>query len=200
MNKKKVLVISIITIVIVAVVCITTLLIVKEQNLNNPVGIRITSLSHKTSYYVGEKLNTDNLSISLYSEKGEIRVLSAEEYVIEGFDSSKAGNLTLTVRYGEFTTNYGVVVKEIQVSDTPVSIEIYQLPTKTVYAIGEELKMSGCFMKVNNANGTSKILPVDISMTYGFSSDVAGTVTVNVKYLNMYTSFEVTIVDPEQSN
>ncbi|HIT78130.1 MAG TPA: bacterial Ig-like domain-containing protein [Candidatus Limihabitans stercoravium] len=146
-------------------------------------------------------MDTSNLLVVLMSENKQLRYLSGDEYTVEGFDSSKAGSVTLIVRYGEFTTQYTVTVKELP-PERPsyLSLEIYIMPTKTVYNIGENLNVDGGYLKINYTDGTYDIVELLYLMTYGFSSDVAGTVTVNVKYLNMYTSFEVTVVDPEQSN
>lgn len=199
--KKKVLIIIVIVLSVLILAIAGVVLANYLISQNKPVGIRVTSISHKNEYYVGEQLNTDGLIVSLYSEKKELRELDESEYVVEGFDSSKAGSVTLTVRYGEFTTQYTVTVKELPPEKPSyLSLEIYIMPTKTVYNIGEKLNVDGGALKINYTDGTYDIVQLMPLMTYGFSSDVAGTVTVNVKYLNMYTSFEVTIVDPEQSN
>ena len=200
MKKKVFIIVGIVVLVLIlaiAGVVLANYLISQ----NKPVGIIVTSISHKNEYYVGEQLNTDGLIVSLYSEKKELRELDESEYVVEGFDSSKAGSVTLTVRYGEFTTQYTVTVKELPPEKPSyLSLEIYIMPTKTVYNIGEKLNVDGGALKINYTDGSYDIIQLMPLMTYGFSSEVAGTVTVNVKYLNMYTSFEVTIVDPEQSN
>lgn len=199
--KKKVLIIIVIVLSVLILAIAGVVLANYLISQNKPVGIRVTSISHKNEYYVGEQLNTDGLIVSLYSEKKELRELDESEYVVEGFDSSKAGNVTLTVRYGEFTTQYTVTIKELPPEKPSyLSLEMYKMPTKIVYKIGEKLNVDGGFLKINYTDGSYDIVELLPLMTYGFSSDVAGTVTVNVKYLNMYTSFEVTIVDSEQSN
>lgn len=197
--SKKILVVLCVVILIVIVAAIVLGCILIKQN--KPVEIKIVSISHKSTYYIGEQLDTSNLLVVLMSENKQLRYLSGDEYTVEGFDSSKAGSVTLIVRYGEFTTQYTVTVKELP-PERPsyLSLEIYIMPTKTVYNIGENLNVDGGYLKINYTDGTYDIVELLYLMTYGFSSDVAGTVTVNVKYLNMYTSFEVTIVDPEQSN
>lgn len=199
--KKKVLIIIAIVLSVLILAIAGVVLANYLISQNKPVGIRVTSISHKNEYYVGEQLNTSGLIVSLHSENRELKILNSDEYVVEGFDSSKAGSVTLTVRYGEFTTQYTVTVKELPPEKPSyLSLEIYIMPTKTVYNIGEKLNVDGGALKINYTDGTYDIVELLYLMTYGFSSDVAGTVTVNVKYLNMYTSFEVTVVDPEQSN
>ncbi len=199
--KRKVLIIIVIVLSVLILAIAGVVLANYLISQNRPVAIRVTSISHKNEYYVGEQLDTSGLIVSLYSEKKELRELDESEYVVEGFDSSKAGSVTLTVRYGEFTTQYTVTVKELPPEKPSyLSLEIYIMPTKTVYNIGEKLNVDGGALKINYTDGTYDIVHLMPLMTYGFSSDVAGTVTVNVKYLNMYTSFEVTIVDSEQSN
>lgn len=183
--------------IIIVLVILSVILVSYFVNLNKPSYISIVSTSHKTSYYVGEQLDVSNLAVSLNSENKHLRFLEQSEYTVEGFDSSKAANLTLIVRYGEFTTQYTVTVKELpQEKPSYLSLEMYIMPTKTVYNIGEKLNVDGGFLKINYTDGTYDIVQLLPLMTYGFSSEVAGTVTVNVKYLNMYTSFTVEVVEP----
>lgn len=194
MNKTKIIVISVLSVLVVAILGVVLWSIF--ANTNKPTKINIVSISHKNEYYVGEQLDTSGLIVSLYSKDKELRILDFDEYVVEGFDSSKAGDLTLTVRYGEFTTQYTVTIKELPPEKPSyLSLEMYKMPTKIVYKIGEKLNVDGGFLKINYTDGSYDIVELLPLMTYGFSSEVAGTVTVNVKYLNMYTSFTVEVVE-----
>ena len=194
MNKTKIIVISVLSVLVVAILGVVLWSIF--ANTNKPTKINIVSISHKNEYYVGEQLDTSGLIVSLYSKDKELRILDSDEYVVEGFDSSKAGDLTLTVRYGEFTTQYTVTIKELPPEKPSyLSLEMYKMPTKIVYKIGEKLNVDGGFLKINYTDGSYDIVELLPLMTYGFSSEVAGTVTVNVKYLNMYTSFTVEVVE-----
>lgn len=194
MNKTKIIVISVLLVLVVAILGVVLWSLF--TSINKPIGINIVSISHKSEYYVGEQLDTSGLIVLLYSKDKELRFLDSSEYIVEGFDSSKAANLTLTVRYGEFTTQYTVTVKELPPEKPSyLSLEVYIMPTKTVYTIGEKLNVDGGFLKINYTDGTYDVVELLCLMTYGFSSEVAGTVTVNVKYLNMYTSFTVEVVE-----
>lgn len=194
MNKTKIIVISVLLVLVVAILGVVLWSLF--TSINKPIGINIVSISHKSEYYVGEQLDTSGLIVLLYSKDKELRFLDSSEYIVEGFDSSKAANLTLTVRYGEFTTQYTVTVKELPPEKPSyLSLEVYIMPTKTVYTIGEKLNVDGGFLKINYTDGTYDVVELLYLMTYGFSSEVAGTVTVNVKYLNMYTSFTVEVVE-----
>ena len=192
MSKKLLVILCVVVLSIIVTAIILGGILIKQ---NKPIGIKVASISHKSIYYIGEQLDISNLSIVLLSEKRQLRYLSGEEYIVEGFDSSKVGNVTLTVRYGEFTTQYTVVIRELPAEKPSyLSLEMYFMPTKTVYNIGEKLSVDGGFLKINYSDGTYDIVELLPLMTYGFSSEEVGKVTVYVSYLGMETSFQVTVV------
>ena len=164
---------------------------------NRPVGIRVISVSHQSEYYVGEELNTQRLTVELFSEAKSLRYLSPEEYTVTGFDSSKAGTVTLQVQYGEFKTSFTVTVKELP-HEIPSyeSLEIFQMPAKTVYQLGERLDVTGGVLKIRYTDGSYDLVELMPLMTSGFSSDVPGTVPVRVDYLGMTVEFPVEVVAP----
>ena len=192
MSRKKILVIiPIIILVAIAGVVLANFLISR----NAPVAIKVVSISHKNSYYVGEQFDATNLAVALYSKSGQLRYLNEDEYTVENFDSSKAGEVELTVKYGELTTQFTVTVKDLP-AEIPhyVSLEMYSLPVKLQYKVGEQLDVSGGILKINYSDGTYDIVELLPLMTYGFSSEEVGNVTVYVSYLGMETSFQVTVV------
>ncbi len=162
---------------------------------NTPVEIKITSVSHKTEYYVGDTLDTSALAVGLYSETDFLRYLDSDEYTVDGFDNTEAGSLTLTVIYEDFTTTYQVTIKKLP-AETPsyASLEIYKMPTKTQYKVGETLDVSGGILQLNYTNGTYDRVELLPLMTSGFSSETVGMVTVRVDYVGMVTYFNVEII------
>lgn len=72
-------------------------------------SIEISSLPNKTSYYVGETLNTSGLSIRASYASGKADTIS-DGYMVSGFDSSSVGKKTVTVEYKGMTTAFTVEI------------------------------------------------------------------------------------------
>ena len=76
----------------------------------------VTSISinttPKTSYFLEQELDLSVGNIKLNYNDGTSKIipLSDNQIVITGYDKNKEGTQTLTVRYGEFTTNFNVTV------------------------------------------------------------------------------------------
>ena len=75
----------------------------------------------------------DRVVTAHYSDGNE-KVLSAGDYEVSGFDSSTAGEKTITVTYQDKTTTFTVNVKEAAPAVTLESITVSG-PTKTEYEI-----------------------------------------------------------------
>lgn len=161
---------------------------------NKPIGIKITSLSHKTNYYLGEHLDISNLSVNLYSKKKILKVLNSDDLIITGYDSMKLGKQEITITYKEFSDTYMVMVLNYP-EETPSysSIEMYKLPNKLVYNIGEFLDTTGGILQINYNNGTYIRVNLMPLMTSEFSSNTAGIVRVRVDYVGFVTYFEVEV-------
>ena len=185
------IVIPLALVLIIAGVLVASILIRQ----NKPAAIKIASVSHKTEYYVGESLDTSALTVALYSETKLLRYLGADEYRVENFDSSEAGEIVLRIVYDGMETNYTVTVKE-RPAETPsyASLEVYKLPAKTQYRVGESLDVSGGILQINYTNGTFERVELLPLMTSGFSSETPGTVSVRVDYVGMVTHFTVEVV------
>ena len=64
-------------------------------------SLELTSGPDKTVYDHGEELDLTGLTLTAGYDNGDSRVLKAQEYRIEGYDSSLLGNQTVTVAYTE---------------------------------------------------------------------------------------------------
>ncbi len=80
-----------------------------------PVSISVTPPT-KTSYTIGDKLDTTGLAVTAKYSDGSSKPVSTG-YTLSGFDSSTAGTKTVTVTYGGRTATFVVTVKNAA-SDT----------------------------------------------------------------------------------
>lgn len=72
------------------------------------------------------------------------------------------------------------------------SISISNMPTKTVYEIGELLNTTGLKLKLTYSDGSTETITSGYTVS-GFDSSTAGTKTVTVKYGDLSTKFTVTV-------
>ena len=71
-------------------------------------GIEIAAEPEKTSYMMGEELNTKGLSVKAICNNGWKYELS--NYMISGYDANVEGEQEITVSYGEYSTTFKVIV------------------------------------------------------------------------------------------
>ncbi|RSX54333.1 Bacterial Ig-like domain (group 3) [Bifidobacterium goeldii] len=79
-------------------------------------SIAVAQQPAKTVYSTGEELDADGLEITATLTDGTTRVLSASEYTLLGFDSSKDGVISVTVKLnadGSKTAEFRVRVKNV---------------------------------------------------------------------------------------
>lgn len=84
-----------------------------------PETLTIISEPVKTSYKIGESLNTSGLELRLTYSDGTTETITSG-YTVSGFSSATAGTKIVTVKYGDLTTTFSVTVNELVVDeDTP---------------------------------------------------------------------------------
>lgn len=77
-------------------------------------SITINSDNHKTSYYMGGKLDVTGLTIEVTYTDGEKETVAVTADMVSGFSSAEAKEkLTLTVTYGGKATTYDVEIKAL---------------------------------------------------------------------------------------
>ncbi len=120
-------------------------------------GIRVASDPTKTSYIEGQVLNISGLKLESVFANGKTSEIPSSDYSISdvtGYDSSIIGNQTLTIAVSGFSATFNVSVRKKKM----VSLEITSLPTKTSYAAGQPLDISGMSVKAFYDNSTAEVL------------------------------------------
>ncbi|MBR4961606.1 MAG: bacterial Ig-like domain-containing protein [Clostridia bacterium] len=150
-------------------------------------SIAIAEKPKKLEYAVGEKLNTDGLSLKVvYADK-------SEEIITKGFtvsyDFSSPGRKTVAVSYEQRKTSFAVEV----VNKGPVKAEIVTLPTKTTYDLKESLNTAGLKVKVTYGDGSTKLFTTGFTTSYSFDKAGTSRVTVTVEGVSAY--FDVTVAE-----
>ena len=155
-------------------------------------SISIKSPPAKSSYYTGETLDTSGLELNALFSNG------ISERITSGFTCSPQylsapGQQTITVNYGEKSTSFLVSVKEAAADIVTLeSIRIKNLPSKTVYDIGDYLDTQGLTLTACYSDSTTK----DISSNFTCSPlylNTSGKQTITVSYEGKTTSYNVTV-------
>lgn len=149
--------------------------------------IEINTLPVKTSYFVGDTLDTTGLTITAVFSNG------TEQTITSGFtcsptDFTSSGAKTVTVSYGGKTCTFLVTVADV----TLTHIELLSAPIKTQYYVGDTLDTTGLTLKATYNNGTLQ------TVTGGFSCsptvlNTAGVQTVTVTYGQKTCTFDVSV-------
>ena len=146
----------------------------------------------KTQYEIGDELDLTGLVVTAHYSDGNEKVLSAGDYEVSKFDSSTAGEKTITVTYQDKTTAFTVNVKEAAPVVTLESITVSG-PTKTEYEIGDELDLTGLVVTAHYSDGNEKVLSAGDYEVSKFDSSTAGEKTITVTYQDKTTAFTVNV-------
>ena len=152
-------------------------------------GIAIASNPTKTSYYVGDTLDTTGLKLTATYNNGTTQTITSG-FTCTPTALSTAGAQTVTVNYGGKTATFTVNVQNVTLS----GIAIASNPTKTSYYVGDTLDTTGLKLTATYSNGTTQ------TITSGFTCDVstlstAGVQTVTVSYGGKTATFTVNVQD-----
>ena len=112
-------------------------------------SIAIDASNMKTNYLLQEKLDLEGLIVTaMMSDNSEV-ILSNNDHVITGFDSSEVGSKVLTIHYKGKTAllSYEVVALEL------TSLDMVYAPAQTTYYVGDELQLHGLTIEANYKNG-----------------------------------------------
>ena len=121
-----------------------TVTVVDPNSIVTLTGIAVTTQPTKTEYYIGETLVTAGMVVTATYSDGTTEAVTA--YTTSGFDSSTAGDKTITVTYQSKTTTFKVTV---------IARSIVAMPTAT--PAGGTLIASGTTIALATATDGAEI-------------------------------------------
>ena len=143
---------------------------------NGVTSIDVTRLPNKTQYYTMEtELDLTGMVVTATYQNGSKTTLTADQYSVSGFDSSTAGQNTLTVAYGSLTAPLVVTI----LARSLMSISVVP-PSKVVYLRNEPFDATGMVVTARYNVG-----PDVVATNYvlsGFDSGFSGSRIVTVSY------------------
>ena len=157
-------------------------------------GIEIETLPRKLKYYSGDSFDSTGLSILVKYTDGTSEIKTTG-YEVSGFDSSSAGEKTVTVTYKAPTVLASTRTTSFTVTVVDVSeIEVNTLPEKTEFLSGDSFDSTGLSILVKYTDGTSEIKTTGYEVS-GFDSGSVGEKTITVTYKTHTATFKVTVYD-----
>jgi hypothetical protein len=148
-------------------------------------GIEIETLPRKLKYYSGDSFDSTGLSILVKYTDGTSETKTTG-YEISGFDSSSAGEKTVTVTYKAPTVLASTRTASFAVTVVDVSeIEVNTFPEKTEFLSGDSFDSTGLSILVKYTDGTSEIKTSGFELS-GFDSSSVGEKTITVTYTYHY--------------
>ena len=151
-------------------------------------SIRIAAEPTKKNYFVGDAFEAAGLKVKAVYNTGEEDLASG--YELSGFDSTTAGEKTITVTYMAKTASFKVNVEAVVLT----GIEIAAEPTKKTYYAGDAFDAAGLQVKAVFNNGKKEDLAADAYALSGFDTNVAGAQTITVTYQEKTATFAVTVI------
>ena len=155
------------------------------RNLQTPT-LTLNSLPAKTTYMVGETLDTTGLSLTYSDELGNTSTVTTG-FTCTPTTLNTIGTQTVTATYNGVTTTFNVTVQPYD-----KALSVATLPDKTVYKVGQTLDTTGLSLTYRNEYNTSSTVTTGYTCTPTTLSTI-GTQTVTVTYSGVTTSFNVTV-------
>lgn len=158
--------------------------------------IQIIQKPIKQFFRVGESNDTTGIIVKAIYTNGNETPLTEDEYILEGFDSSKAGMCLVNVILKDDSKIYDTYTVVFQDYDI-TGITINKQPNKLIYMVGEELDLTGLEVYATPENGLPPFLLPQYNYSPASIKDITATgkqtITINVNEVK--ASFDIEIVD-----
>ena len=150
-------------------------------------GIAVLNMPNKTSYRVGDTLDTTGLVLRVYSVEGGY-IDTDRNFTCSPTRLNQVGNQVITVTLGNKTCTFTVAVQE---DNRILSIALTSLPANRSYTVGDPINTAGLALQVRTNNGYETV-------TSGYTytprvATTAGTQTITVLYGNQSATFTVDV-------
>jgi hypothetical protein len=155
-------------------------------------GIVVTTPPTKTTYTVGEELDLSGLVVTGTYSDNTTKAETVTTANVSGYGKYTVGGQELTVTVNGKTAQFSVTVNAVG-APTLTSIVVTSPPTKTTYAIGEALDLTGIVVTGTYSDGNTKTEDVGEDNVSGYDADTIGEQTLTVTVSGKTAQFSVTV-------
>ena len=152
--------------------------------------IRVTQRPTKTTYVVGETLNTAGMKVTVTYSDDTTQVITSG-FVCTPTKLETAGTQWITVKYGGTATATPVTVNAS--AKTVSAVTIAKKPTKQTYTVGETFAPAGMKLKVTYTDNTTSEITSGFTYTPTGKFTTTGQQKIVVSYGGKSTGFYVTV-------
>ena len=145
-----------------------------------PSAVSIDVVDWQTDYYLYEYLGDLDLTVTWSSGDPTVQDLTADMLI--GFDTSTAGEKTVTISYNGMTVEKTIKVAEPALSDFEVG------SFRTEYLQGDELDLDGAYLNI-----AGRKVAIVAGMVIGFDASSGGEKTVTITYGGVSKTATVTV-------
>ncbi len=133
--------------------------------------------TYSTVYYTGDDIDLIGKKLKIHYNNGTTGNINITAGMISGFNSSTAGDKTVTVTYEGKTFSYDIVVIPLTIADITI-----EGGYRTKFYVGEYLDIVGRKLIVRYNSGEVVYIPITLDMVSGFNSSIPGNQTVIIKH------------------
>lgn len=155
-----------------------------------PVGITLDLSQARDKYYLHNALDVNGLMVYLGYNNGIVESVSVDDCKIEGYDPFTLGEQTITVKYGEFTAEYTVVVGE----ETPVRIDLDYSNMSLDTTVGTSHQFDKLIVTALYADGTYSNLVFGAYTVEDYDYTVYGVYNASVVYGDLRSQITLTVL------
>ena len=142
----------------------------------------------KSDYEYGQDLDLAKGKVSIIMASGaKTDTADMTASMVSGYDKTKEGTQTVTVKYKGLEGNF-----QVKVTDKVKGISMNTEPSKTVYKKGQSLDVTGATITVVKSSGIDTV-KVTKDMVSGYNPNKSGTQIITVTYGGFTTKFIVVV-------
>lgn len=160
-------------------------------------SVEIIALPSKTIYAEGDKgIELDGCKLKINYNNGSSQIIDVLQDMVSGFDAYKLGQQTIRVDYCGFVAEFEIIVKEKPITFIALGL----LPDRTIYALGQEIDMTGAQLAVCHTDGSFKTVDVTADMVSGYDPNVLGVQVLGICYNGYTAQFNVTVIQKPKAS
>ena len=155
--------------------------------------IEVEELPSKTEYVLNyEELELEGAKLKITYNDSYNDTINIQKEMVSGFDNTKLGKITITVKYAGKETSFDVTIVEHSV----VRVEVHKMPNKLQYKQGENINVTGGQLKIYYNDGTTEIVNMEEEMLETSEKlTTAGRKLITINAYGQEVSFEVDVIE-----
>ena len=163
---------------------------VKIVDAKGILAIGISVKPTKLRYALGDELDLTGLVVRARCNDGTTIYPDIGDLTVSGYDPTALGVQKVMLTYGGRSNSFSIKVTEYPI---PIGIKLISKPSKLIYALGEDLDLTGLSVLAVYSDGTTETLGAEDVTVSGYRNYIIGKQSVIVEYRTVTYSFTVRV-------